>query len=122
MIGRPVQVVIAVDAAHIEGVTRDALNEIVPDARIVLVPILNRRGPMTKVPTAVADSRGAYLLENVAPGDYRILALDAAGQRKSHLYWEDPDFLRQYERLGEPITVDPNSRMVINLETILLSD
>jgi hypothetical protein len=114
--------VLADDAAQIAGAARRDDGSLVPHARIVLVPGPNRRDSMTDFPTVEADERGVYTLEDIPPGEYRILALDVAGRTDLHPYWENPEFLRRYERLGERITVDPASRIVIDPTTISLLD
>jgi hypothetical protein len=37
-------------------------------------------------------------------------------------YWESPEFLRQYELRGEPISADPGARLTIDPEAIPLVD
>jgi hypothetical protein len=51
-----------------------------------------------------------------------LLALDLLGRRLAGVYWQSPDFLRQYEFRGELITVDPGARLTINPEAIPLVD
>jgi hypothetical protein len=77
---------------------------------------------MAQFPNAEADMWGAFVLEDVPPGEYRLLALDAAGRPTINPYWQSPDFLRQYELRGELITVDPGARLTINPEAIPLVD
>lgn len=121
----PVQIVIAEGTVRIQGTTRNDDGELIPGARVVLIPPLQERGWQTRFPTAVASSSGAYLLEEIPPGDYRVLALDPAGTVSPvpgplapDLYWEDPLFLREYEFRGERITLDPNARLTLEVEAI----
>lgn len=126
----PIDIVIADDAAVISGVARDDSGDLIPGARIVLVPPAIRRGPPARYPTTVADDSGGFTVRNVPPGDYTFLALDLAGREATQLvptsgvyhYWEDPEFVRLWVPRGERITVAPGARMVINPETVLLSD
>jgi len=123
----PVEIVIAEGAARIEGVARDSLDDLIPGARVVLIPPAVRRGPRTRFPTAVAAETGAWSLGGVPPGEYRVLAVDVAGfedgrPTPTYSYWEDPGFLRAYELQGERITVDPGARMVVNAEAISIYD
>ena len=115
----PLEIVLADDAAEIAGVVRNSSNELVPDARIVLIPPAGRRGPLARFQTVVADASGAYSLTKVPPGEYRMLALDAAGQTLGAWYWEDPERLRELELRGARMTVDPGARLVVNTEAIL---
>jgi hypothetical protein len=93
---------------------------LVPGAWIVLIPPVNLRGPLASFPTTVANVSGVYVLEDVPPGEYRLLALDLAGLPIGVA--EAPEFLRQFERRGELITVGPGARMIVNPEAILAYD
>jgi hypothetical protein len=117
----PVEVVIANDAVRIEGVVRDGSDQLVPDARVILIPPFAVRGPLTQFPEVEADASGGYTLERVPPGQYRLLALDLEG-RDPNVNWDSPDFLRQYELRGEVITLDPGARLTIDPEAIPLLD
>lgn len=116
----PLEIVLADDGARIEGIVRRDDYSIVPAARIVLIPPPNRRGPILAFPTAAASATGVWVIEQVPPGEYRLLALDVAGEPDTHPYWESPEFLREYELRGERITLDPGARMTINAEAIPL--
>jgi hypothetical protein len=114
----PLEIVLADDGARIEGIVRKDDYSIVPDARIVLIPPPNQRGPLLRFPTSTGGANGVYVIDDVPPGEYRVLALDVAGRSATNPYWEAPDFLREYEPRGERITVDPGARMTINAEAI----
>jgi hypothetical protein len=116
----PVEIVLADGAGRLDGVVRSEDRDLVPDARVVLVPLPGERGAITQFPSAVADLTGAFSLERIPPGEYRVLAIDESGRIGSEAYWQDPVFLRQYELRGERITVDPGARMTIDPEAILL--
>jgi hypothetical protein len=58
----------------------------------------------------------------IPPGDYRLLAVRAPGSSLGGHYWEGPDFLRRYEAMGEPITVAPASRVVVDAEPLSLAN
>jgi hypothetical protein len=116
------EIVLADSPGSIAGVVRMTDSQLVPGARVVLAPPPFRRGPMAQFPNAEADMWGAFVLEDVPPGEYRLLALDAAGRPTINPYWQSPDFLRQYELRGELITVDPGARLTINPEAIPLVD
>jgi len=114
------EIVVAPGAARIEGVARDSNGALIPDARVILIPPVNRRGSLGGFPAVAANEVAAFLLEGVPPGEYRMLALDVAGMpdRIRYAYWEAPDFLREFEHRGELITVDPGARMNINSEAV----
>jgi hypothetical protein len=116
----PIQVVIANDAGRIEGIVRGGDDQPVPDAHVVLIPPIGGRGPATRFPAVTADASGVFALERLRPGEYRLLALDLAGRDGAGVFWESPDFLRQYGLRGGRITVDPGARLTINPEAIPL--
>jgi Carboxypeptidase regulatory-like domain len=68
----------------------------------------------------VSDSFGGFLLEDVPPGTYRLLALDEAGLGGQWSYWESPEFLRDFELRGEPVTIDPDARVRIDVRAVPL--
>jgi hypothetical protein len=116
----PLEVVFGNDAGRVDGSVREADGGLVPDARVVLIPPLDRRRPMASFPSVAAGAGGGFRFESVPPGDYRMLAFDPAGRSDLVPYWESPDFLRQYELRGELITVDPGARLTISPEAIPL--
>lgn len=120
----PIEVTFAADSSRLQGVVRNAASDLLPDARVVLIPPPQLRGPQTEFPVAVADAFGAFLLDGVAPGEYRILALDVAGRPDvvGYPYWETPTFLRKFELRGERIVIDGHTEVTLNLEAIRVTD
>lgn len=117
----PIEIVLADDGGRIEGAARDGQGQFLTDARVVLVPPPNQRGPMLRFPTAAAPD-GTWVLNDVPPGTYRLMVLDVAGRPDRYPYWEDPEFLSQYELRGQTITVDAGARMRIDGEAIPIYD
>jgi hypothetical protein len=123
-----IDIVIADGAGRIEGVVRNRLGAIVPDARVVLAPPANRRGRLTSFPTALANGSGGFVIDRIPPGDYRLLALDNAGVPDTTAlgnavrHWEGPDFLREFENRGTPITVAPRARMTVDAVAVGIHD
>jgi len=129
----PIEIVIADDAGEVAGVVRNADGNLVPGARVVLVPPVNRRGPLSQFPVAVSDANGGFVVDHVSPGQYRILAFDHAGLPDVPYSWGenpgllgefermslgDPNLLREFETRGEQITLDPDARIIVNLEAV----
>lgn len=117
----PIEVLIADDGAEVGGTARNDDGRLIPGARIILIPPFQRRGGGLRFQTALADERGNFRLRRVAPGQYRLLAIDVAGTvspTSTDRFWESPDFLRDHELRGERITVDPDARMTLSLEAI----
>jgi hypothetical protein len=110
----PIEITVANDGAEIQGVARDGDGALVPDARIVLIPPVNRRGAFASFPVAVADQSGTFVLEDVPPGEYRVLALEVPGGRESDPSWDAPEFLREFELRGQLLTVDPGAQLTLS--------
>ena len=117
-----IEIVISDDGGRIEGIARDAAGSIVSNALMVLIPPIDRRGPFARFPFAVSDASGIFSFQAVAPGEYRLLALDMAGNLIETPYWEAPEFLAEYERRGERVVVAPSSQLAINPVTILVPE
>jgi hypothetical protein len=120
----PIEIELRDNAASITGIARNSEGQLVPAARVVLVPPAGQRGRTTRFPTTETDATGAYSLYRLSPGTYRLLVIDVAGRftAGTDRYWESPDFLRQYELRGELITVDPEAQLTLNPEAIPLVD
>ncbi len=118
--GSPISIVVSDDAATVDGIARSANGDPLRNARVVLIPVRNRRGPLLRFPTAAADVYGLFTVANVPPGEYSVLALDAAGRSVRLPYWEDPGFLNEYERFSERIRLDPRSSSTLDVEAVVL--
>jgi hypothetical protein len=118
----PLEIVLADGAGRIDGAVRSEENDLVSDARVVLVPLAGNRGPMTWFPSTVTDLSGTFSITRIPPGEYRLLAIDDGGRIEPDGYWQDPDFVRGYELRGERISVDPGARLTIDPEAVPLVD
>lgn len=111
------------DGGRIQGTIRTSEAALVPNARVVLIPMLGSRGPFTEFITATASASGSYVLSDVPPGDFRILALDSESDSAATFrYWEDPQFIQDYESRGQLISVDPGIAMTVHLEALRVLD
>jgi hypothetical protein len=52
--------------------------------------------------TSTADASGNFVLENVAPGNYKAFAWETVERG----IWQDPNFMRSQEERGVPVHVD----------------
>lgn len=98
----------------VEGVVRDKDDHPVPQSVVALVPAQNRRQNPAAFKSATTDQRGVFSVRGVLPGDYTVLAWDdlEAGA------YQDPDVLRDVEKLGSRITVDAGGRNTVDVSVI----
>ena len=82
-------------------------------ATVVMAPqerLLGRRDLYRK---AITDDLGHYRLDPAMPGDYKLFAwaeVDEGG-------WTDPEFLKDYEKRGEAVTIGARERKSVALQT-----
>lgn len=99
-------------AARISGTVNDADDKPLAGAIVTLVPVGGRN---SLARTATSESDGAYHLDSVAPGKYRLVAwTDLEGG--AHL---DPEFMKSHESKGEALTVEENARPKFTLHAII---
>jgi len=104
-----IEVVLASDVATVEGVVLDKDLQPVTGATIVVAP--ERRSRMGLFRTTRSDQNGRYEIADVAPGDYKLFAWDDVEPYS----WNDPDFLKDYEKQGEKTTLEPKAHATVNL-------
>ena len=80
--------------------------ERVPDTAVVLVPDIPRRQRSDAYRMARSDASGNVRFEGVPPGEYRLFAWDTVEDGA----WQNPDFIREFESQGQPVTIGPRSR------------
>jgi len=71
-------------------------------ATVVLIPSKRNRTDLFK--QTATDQYGRYEFNFVPPGDYKLFAWDDVEPGA----WFDPDFLKDFEKYGEPVTIPPN--------------
>src|SRR5262249_45197068 len=79
---------------------------------VLLVPDLADPGPAELFRRASADAQGNFALRGVAPGSYRLLALDSLDLGEQ---LNQPDFARTVAGHGEPISVEEKGRYAVSL-------
>jgi len=98
------------------GITGTVMSDNQPAAgvSVTLVPDAQRQNQRRFYKTAVSDKLGQFALRGVAPGDYRLFAVDEM-DRNALL---NPDFLRQHEDSGQAVHVEENTQANVQLEVI----
>ena len=85
----------------IQGTVQDAKHNPVASSRITLVPDLPRRQNLMLYKTATSNAMGAFNMNGIAPGIYKLFAWEQnpAGAE------QDPDFIRDYDVLATSVNV-----------------
>jgi hypothetical protein len=105
------ELVVATDAAAVAGVALDREEKPVAGALVTIVPDLESAHPGSTGTSADTDQTGGFLLQGIAPGDYRVYAWEDPGD----IEWFRPEAVEAYrgrstavrvpEGLGEAVTV-----------------
>jgi Carboxypeptidase regulatory-like domain len=93
--------VASVETGQIAGNVVNASGEPPAGATVVLVPEAKLRDQTQRFDNVSTDQYGNFLLKDVAPGAYKVFAWDDVEEGM----WFDPDFLKKFEKFGEPVTV-----------------
>ncbi len=111
----PIQVVLGANAGQAGGLVQNDRQEPVPGATVVLVPQEEERRPVRLYYHAVTtDETGAFVLDNLAPGTYKVYGWTEV---EPGAYY-DPDFMRPFENAGESLTIREGSREEIKVRLI----
>jgi hypothetical protein len=106
------EIVLSPGGAQIEGALQDAKDEPTRGS-ILLVPDVAQPGPPDLYRRASADSKGKFTLRGVAPGSYRLLALESINLDADI---NDPDFLRTIGNQGQGLIVEENGKYSVALK------
>jgi len=94
---------------RIQGRVFDENQQPASNVPVYVVPAV-RQNDLIRIQQA--DRNGTFDIRGLAPGDYTVFAVAQpyAGQ--------DPEFVRQYERLGTPVTVSRDAHPAVNLSLL----
>jgi hypothetical protein len=115
----PLEIAIAAGGS-VKGVANNSKDAPIAGVRVVLIPAANRRGPAVRFPSAMSDESGAFSFSGLRPGDYGVLAIED-NAAASDVYWEDPDFLKEYETRAKKVAVTAGTSSLVTLRTITVS-
>jgi hypothetical protein len=107
----PIEVLLTA-AGGIEGVVRDASQQIAGFARVALIPAGENRSNLALHRETLADGNGAFAMDAVAEGDYMLFAISPSpgglsGPRGAR---ELGAFLESYANQGTPVSVRAGNR------------
>jgi hypothetical protein len=83
-------------------------------ALVVLVPDATFRKDSERYQTATTDQYGAFTMRGIPPGNYTAFAWEKIEEGA----YEDPEFLKAFEKTGEPVEVGENGQKTLQLKLI----
>ena len=104
--------ILSTTGGHIEGVLTNSRNEPTRGS-ILLIPDVADPGPADLFRRTSADSKGNFMFRGVAPGSYRMLAVENLSLEDEI---NDPDFLRTIANRGESLIVEENGKYSVTLK------
>jgi hypothetical protein len=107
-----VEITLASDGGNLDGAVLDKDQRPQPAATVVLIP--SRRNRVDLFETTTTDQYGHYEFNPVPPGDYKLFAWGDPEPGS----WFDPEFLKDFEKSGEPVMVQPNGRISTQLNLL----
>ena len=106
----PVELVLRDDGATLSGKVAAAGQSRKP----TLIVLLSERSSGGRVRTAFAGADGDFTVQNLAPGDYSVLAFD----HSDDLEYANPDVLERYIASAVHVSLQPNEEHTANLDVI----
>jgi hypothetical protein len=97
---------------HIEGALTNSKDEPTRGS-ILMIPDVPEPGPPDLFRRTSADSKGNFMFRGVAPGSYRVLAVENLNLESEI---NDPDFLRTIGNRGQNLIVDENGKYSVMLK------
>jgi hypothetical protein len=108
------EVVLSSGGGQIDGVVVNERQQPARAVQVALVPDPRRRRQTHLYKTVRTDQYGRFAVSDIAPGDYNLFVwedIDTAA-------YQDPEFLKPFEKLGEAISIRENSRETTQLKLI----
>jgi hypothetical protein len=104
-------IVISAAGARVEGVLYDSKGDPTRGS-VMLVPDVPQPGPPDLYRRTSADSKGKFTVRGVAPGSYRLVAVESVSLDTEI---NEPDFLRTIGNRGQPLTVEESGKYTVSL-------
>lgn len=99
-----IEIVLAPEGGKVEGAALDKDDKPAAGATVLLVAEPKLRARSDSYHQTATDQNGRYHFDNIRPGEYKVFAWEDLPDQA----WFDPDFLKDVESKGEPVTLAPN--------------
>jgi hypothetical protein len=111
----PLEIVLSAAGGQVDGVVMGNSQQPAGGATALLIPDERRRNRPDLFRTTTTDQNGRFSMKGVAPGDYKLYAF----QEVEPGAWQDPEFLKRYERDAESVSVTENGRHGAQLKLLI---
>ncbi len=108
------EITLSSNGGQVEGVVLNANDQPEAGATVVMVPDEPRRGQSHLYKDVTTDQYGRFTIRSIAPGGYKLFAWEEIEDGA----YENSDFLKTFEALGEPRTIREGSRESAQLKLI----
>jgi hypothetical protein len=95
------EIVLTSNGGQVEGVVLNAEEQPATGAAVVLVPESGRRSQPRFYKETTTDQYGRYDIKGIAPGEYKLFAWEDVETGA----YEDPEFLKNFEAMGESVAI-----------------
>jgi len=112
--GGSLEVVVSAQGGFVSGTVTDGDDHPVAGGRVVLVPDPSRRKQGRLYKEATTDQYGAFKLQGIAPGNYKVFAWEGMQDAA----YQDPEFIRSIETMGTEVHVDENAGSAVEVNAI----
>jgi hypothetical protein len=100
--------------AKVIGVVRDAAQNPVVSARVVLVPPTARRQNLALYKAATSDAKGNFTITGIAPGEYKLFSwVTVPGNA-----WMNAEFMMPYEEFGKSVRLTEGASITSDVNVI----
>jgi len=108
------ELVVSAAGGQVEGVVTDDKQQPAKAATVVLIPEARLQSRRSLFKTADADQNGHYSIQGIAPGDYTVYAFEDLPPGA----FQDPDFMKPFERSAQSLTLREGGRESKQLQQI----
>jgi hypothetical protein len=112
---QPIQIVLRDDFATLSGTVSEDGHAVSEMVQVLAIP---ENAPAQARPIATSHPQGLFNLGQLAPGPYKILAVD----RQDGFEYANPEVLNKYLSKARDITLSPNQNAKVDLELVRLGD
>jgi len=109
-----IEIVLAGTGGQVEGVVLNVDQQPATEASVVAVPDEPRRSQLRFHKEDHTDQYGRFTIKGIAPGRYKLFAWEDVEEGA----YQDPEFIKRFEALGEAILIRENSHESAQLKLI----